>query len=83
MIDAFLCFDHGVEVRFFDSAVLCYGVVEYSEMLGVFVVDCSELALNHIYIFPLQYFEDEGVVDFKRGVRDSAEFGTSRSQQLG
>jgi hypothetical protein len=38
-------------------------------MLGVFVVDCSELALNHIYIFPLQYFEDESVVDFKRDVR--------------
>jgi hypothetical protein len=47
------------------------------------VVDCSELVLNYIYLFPLQYFEDEGVVDFKRGVRDSAEFGTSRSQQLG
>jgi hypothetical protein len=52
-------------------------------MLGVLLLIAGELLLNHIYLFHLQYFEDEGVVDFKRGVRDSAEFGTSRSQQLG
>jgi hypothetical protein len=52
-------------------------------MLGVLLLIAGELLLNHIHLFHLQYFEDEGVVDFKRGVRDSAEFGTSRSQQLG